>query len=790
MIAPRWKKAWRDVAAHPGRSLLAMVAMAAGVFEIGAMLYPDAILAPELRSFYGRTHPASATILTDAVNDALVDTVRNVPGVGDAEARPLIEARTRRNAGEWTPAAIFVVRDFDHPRLDTFVPDRGAPRPAPGDVLLERTALRVAHVTIGDSLTFRLPDGSERRLRVAGTVHAAGLPPAWMEHMVPGFVAWNSVLRSAPGESEQIRIAVRAHALEEGHIREVADSVRARLERAGHPVARVTVPPPGRHPHADQMAGFLYLLLAFGLLSFALGTVLVAAMLQTLMAEQVREIGVMHAVGATTGQIAGVYLAEVALLALGALVLGVPSGLAVGGAYARFSADLLNVDLTSRAFPAWVLVLEIVAGLAVPLLVALGPVRRAARLGVQAALTDVASPSARRAPAALRVLTALPRPQALPLRTLLERPGRLALTVLMLGLGGATFMGALDVADAWRASVERDFAGRRFDLTASLADPEPVAAVKSALLAIPDVAHVECWPGASGYVVGASGVPGGAVGLAGPDPGSVLLAPRMLAGRWLAGDDSGVAVVNRAAQRLDPRVAPGRDITLRIEDRDVRFRVVGVSGELMPMPLVYAPGPAVLAATRDAGDLTRIAHVVLRRRGVEAERRAEPRVERALAAAGFEVTGLQRLGDAKQALLDHLVIIFSILMLAAALVVFVAGLAFASTLTLGVIRRTREIGVLAAIGATPRVIAGQIALESLVIAGLGWLAGVVLAIPLSALLENATGNIFFKMPLPFSVSPSAAIAWLGVVLLLAVLAGLQPVSRATRLTIREALAHV
>jgi len=791
VIAPRWRKAWSDVFAHPSRSLLAMAAMAAGVFEIGTMLYPNAILAPELRTFYGRTHPASATVLTDASDDSVVSRVRRVPGVGEVEARPLINARTRRGSGEWMPTALFVVRDYDHPRLDTFVPDRGASRPGPGDVMLERTALRVAGVAIGDSLTFRLPDGSERRLRVAGTVHAAGLAPAWMEHMVPGFVAWNSVLRSADGaESEQIRFAVRDHPLEAGHIGEVADSVHARLERAGHPVARVTIPPPGRHPHADQMAAFLDLLLAFGLLSFALGTVLVAAMLQTLMAEQVREIGVMHAIGATSRQIAGVYLAEVALLAAGALLLGVPAGLAAGGAYARFSADLLNADLTTRALPWDVLALEIVAGLAVPLLVALAPIRRAARIGVRAALGDVAAPSVAARRGTSIGFAALPRPLALPLRTLFERPGRLALTVLMLGLGGATFIGALDVADAWRRSVDRDFAGRRFDLTASFADPQPVASVESTLTALPEVARVECWPGAAAYVVGATGVPGGAATLAGPDAGSPLLAPRMAAGRWLVAGDSNAAVVNRAAQRLDPRIAPGRDVVLRVGDHDVHFPVVGISGEMMPMPLVYAPRPAVLAAMRGDGGFTRTAHVVLRRHGVDAERRAVPDVERALAARGIEVAGLQRLADAKQGLLDHLVIIFSVLTLAAAVVVFVAGLAFASTLTLGVIRRTREIGILAAIGATPRTIATQIGLESLVIGLLGWMAGVFLAVPLSALLESTTGNIFFKTPLPFSVSPAAVGAWLAVVLLLALLASLQPVSRATRLTIREALAHV
>ena len=791
MIAPRFRKALRDVGGRPGRSLLAMAAMAAGVFEIGTMLYPTALLAPELRSFYGRTHPASAVLTTTGpLTDALVDSVRRVPGVGDAEARPVIAARVRaRDDREWTPAAISVVRDPVNPRLDTFTPDRGAPVPGPGDVLLERTALRVAGAAIGDTLTFRLPDGTERRVRIAGTVHAPGLPPAWMEHMVPGFTGWDSALRDG-SESAQLRIAVADHALDEGHIHEVADSVRALLERSGRAVARVTVPPPGRHPHADQMEAFLYLLLAFGLLSFGLSTVLVAGMVRALMAEEVREVGVMHALGATSRQIAGVYLAEVAILAAGALAIGVPAGLAAGGAYARFSAGILNADLTTRPFPWAMLAAEIAAGLAIPLLVAMGPVRRAARVGVRAALSDDAAPSS--APAALRagrLVARLPRPLGLPLRAILDRPGRLVVPVLMLGLGGATLMAALDVAAAWRGAVERDFAGRRFDLLVGFADPQPVDAVRRLLATLPGVTRVECWASASGWIVGPNGVPGGAVTVAGPEAGSALLSPRLLAGRWLAAGDSNAAVVNQAVVRLDPRIAVGRDVTVRLGERTASFRVVGVSAELLPMPLVYAPRPAVLAATRRPGDLTRSAHVVLARHGKDAELAAAREIEAASAGAGMEVSGLQRMADAKEGLLDHLVIIFSVLTLSAAVVVFVAGLALASTLGLRVVQRTREIGILGAIGATPRAIAGQVGLEAAAIGIVGWLAGLLLSVPLSALLEAATGNIFFRAPLPFTVAPGAAVAWLGVVLGLVAAGAFLPMRRAARLTLREALAH-
>ena len=338
---------------------------------------------------YEKTRPSSATLVTERLTDALVDSVRRVPGVADAEARPVVMARMRRGSEEWTPGVLFVVRDFERQRMDLVVRERGPWPPSADDILLERSALQVAKARVGDSITVRTPGGDDRRVRIAGTLHAAGLAPAWMEHMVPAFVAWDSPLRGvARGESEQLRITVAEHPLDEGWIREVADSVKTMLERQGHAVSRVTVPPPGQHPHAGQMAAFLYLIGAFGALSLLLGSVLTASMVHALLTEQLKQVGIMKAIGASTRQVAGVYLAQVALLALGALAIGVPAGIALGRMYAGFSAGILNADVTHTAFPFGVVAAEIVAGLLVPLLVAMVPVLRASRITVREALGD------------------------------------------------------------------------------------------------------------------------------------------------------------------------------------------------------------------------------------------------------------------------------------------------------------------------------------------------------------------------------------------------------------------
>ncbi len=792
-IAPRWRKVWRDIAEAPLRTALAVLAMTAGVFGLGTILTSYSILSRELAATYRVTRPASAILLGDGMGDATVDAVRRVPGVLDAEARPVIRGRIRVGKEEWAPLVLFVVRDFRDLRIDKFRPEAGAWPPGDEEVLLERTAFSVARAAIDDRVVVKTADGRERTLHIAGSVHAPGLAPAWMDHVVSGFVPWSSVARAdAQAESGQLRIVVAQKPLEEGHIREVAERVKGAIEGPGRAVTRIDVPAPGRHPHADQMDTFLYLLGAFGALTFALSAVLVANMIHALLTEQVRQVGVMKAIGASERQIVALYLGQVSILAAVALCLGVPLGLAAGRAYARFAATMLNANLDSRAVPFWVLAVQGAVGLLVPLVVAVGPVARASRITVQQAFhNDIARQpfGSRPFDRWLARIRWLPRPLMLSLRATFHRRGRLLLTVGTLAAGGAGFISALNVSAAWRRALEADARARRYDMDVRLPRPYPAARVAEGIAALPAIVHAEYWVEAPAELVGRSVHGDTRVNLIAPDPGSALLELPLLQGRRLHADDGAAVLINQVLLARAPGIRVGGNLVLRVNGSDVSWRVVGLVKELAPFPTAYALPGAVLAATGQASGLTRGARVVTARHDAATQRSVARDLEHALAKAGVEVSSIHSLRDGRQAFADHLVIIQSALLFAAALVVLVGGLGLTSTLTVNVVERTREIGILSAIGALPRTIARHVVEEGLILGALSWCLAVLAAVPVTAALDAVTGQIFIKSSLDFFMSPGAAAAWLALVLLLASVSSFYPAWRSGRLAIREALAY-
>ena len=460
MTAP-WHKVVRDIWRERTRASLVMLAIAVGLTGFLAVLSTYAILQRELDRGYLATNPASAVIVMDRIDEALIAATIARGDVEDADARTVVSGRIQTPDGSWRRLMLFVVRDFDRLRISTVTPEAGAWPPATGEMLIERDAFQVGKTSIGAAATVETKAGGQHVLRVAGRVHDAGQAQARMENMVYAYIAPATleVLGERP-DLDRLYVLASGNRFDEAHVRQVAGDLKTWLEGSGHVVRRVDVPTPGQHPHAVIMGFLLLLMDAFGAFALALSGVIVTNLLLAMLAAERRQIGVMKALGGSRGQIARLYLAEAGVLGLGALMMAVPAGVLAGRALSRYFGVLLNFDLNSLAIPLWVFALAIVIALIVPLVAAAYPVAIATDITVRAALdasVNATTFGVSRLDRWFARMTQGASPLVLGIRNSMRRRTRTALTGATLACAGAFFMSALNVRTSLMTTADRQF---------------------------------------------------------------------------------------------------------------------------------------------------------------------------------------------------------------------------------------------------------------------------------------------------------------------------------------------
>ena len=130
------------------------------------------------------------------------------------------------------------------------------------------------------------------------------------------------------------------------------------------------------------------------------------------------------------------------------------------------------------------------------------------------------------------------------------------------------------------------------------------------------------------------------------------------------------------------------------------------------------------------------------------------------------------------------------LMLAmAVLAAAVGSVGLMSTMSINVVERRREIGVMRAIGATSASILGIFITEGVFVGILSWLLAIPLSYPGARVFSNVVGDTLFQMPLDFDYPVGGVVGWLVIVVVLSALASLWPSLQATQVSVWESLAY-
>jgi len=499
-------------------------------------------------------------------------------------------------------------------------------------------------------------------------------------------------------------------------------------------------------------------------------------------------------------------------MAFGVLALLIAVPLGGQGAYglAYFLAGELNFNLLGYRIVPMALFLQIAVGLLVPLIAGLGPVMNGSRITVLRALSrgmaedENVNQTLTGAEARLswfdwmqvrmtRILAArgihIPRPFVISLRNTFRRKSRLALTLFTLTMGGAIFIAVFNVRVTLHDYIGQ--IGKYFvaDVSLDFDQPYRLREIERIAMQVDGVQRVEGWQFISGDLLDENGEVLENINVFGPPADSDLVDPIIVVGRWIRTEDVRKLAVSEGALEYFPDLAPGDMLKLKIEGRDEVWEVIGIFQFVdREGVLAYAPYEYVSQMNNLANRSFSFRIVTAQHDRSYQDAKAEE-LDKFFRDQGFKV----RVAQAGRASLDSAVesldtlVVFLLIM--AILTAIVGSMGLTGTMGMNVLERTREIGIMRAIGADDHAVMRTVIAEGIVIGVISFVLAVILSVPFTYLLSTIVSLAVFQSPIDVVFTYTGYAVWLGLVLTLSVIASILPARNAARLTIREVLAY-
>jgi len=795
-LKPRWRKVLADLWEGKMRTMLVVASIAVGVFAIGGIAASYVIMSEDLDASYASIHPANIEMVTTPFNDDFLRSVERIPDVAQAEGRHALSVRASKDGESWLSLNLLAAEDLSTAQINQLKPVAGGTIPGEHELLIGYELMRDTGFRTGDLLQIQLPDGTARQMRVAGEVgdqtRAHEPMGAQRGYITKDTLTW----MGQPQSYNRLLVTVSQGTDDEDYIQSVADAVEAKVEKSGGTVYRSSVFKSDEYPMIDMALAVLGVLGALGVLVMLLSSSLIVNTLNALFTQHLRQIGVMKLIGARGGQVLAMYLLMILAYALLALLIAIPLGAWAGYGLAAMMADMFNATVRGFRFVPGAVALQVVIAICVPLAAGFLPVRSGSKISVRRAISNDRSGDQAAKPGVLAGLDRLgsgllSRPVLISIRNTFRRKGRLLLTLFTLTMAGAIFIAVFNVRDSMGLYMDRFLQHFLADVTLSFEYPYRSERVIQAVKQVEGVQAVEAWSAAAADILDPQDNLLENMNILAPPADTPLLEPDMIAGRWIQPGDQRALAVSDAIYDTYPDLQPGDTLRLRVAGgRAEEWTVVGVFRftRMLGDTLGYADYTYVSELLGTPGQSSSY-RVITNAHTMESQQATSETIDDHMRSLGFQVSdvkaGLVTREQSGQAI--NILVVFLLTM--ALLTAFVGSIGLTGTMGMNVLERTREIGVMRAIGAVDLAIIKSVVFEGVFIGLISWVFAWALSYPISLMMLRIITVAMLSDPIPLSYTLEGVFIWLGVVLLLSALASVLPARSAARLTIREVLAY-
>ncbi len=785
-----WRKVWRDLWHNKLRTLLVVLSAAIGIFALGLVFGSSSVVRERLTESHRASNAPHIEIYTDPLEQEIIYRLQRDPAIAYIEGENTTSIRWKfAGEADWRDGTVIARYDYTTQQIYPIELLEGE-WPTRRTLAVERMSASYYDIPLGETIFVQVAN-REQAIAITGRArHPYTQPPqigmgnatfcatpetlAWLTGQPEGFNTLNVQLTSFNDEEAEV----------------ILEQITERLQRANSSVYYHSFVQPDKHWAQETLDVIFLILGVLGGLSLLLSGFLIVNTMNAIITQQIWQIGVMKVVGATSGRVVRVYLIVALVYSLLSLSVAVPLGALGAYLLSGWMLDLFNITLGAfRVLPA-PLLLQAAIGLCVPLIAASVPVIGGARISVHQAIGSHGLGGRFGRGWLDRLIGrihSLPRPLALSLRNTFRRKARVALTLSALTVGGIMFLMVISVGSSMRNTIDVLLNDFGFDVLVIFERMYHTERVIETGINVPGVTAIEIWDirGARYTRKNGEELTGQLWGV--PDE-SQLFTPRIVTGRMLLPDDGRAILLNHKIA-MDEGIVVGDVITITVGNKDLTWTVVGTLTSLNNNQQDnFVPYDALAEAV---GNPNRTGFIMVQTEQHDAQSHARIRedLRQTYEANHIRAADFQTSGELRAQIGSQFDVIVYLMLSMAILAAIVGGMGLMGTMSINVVERGREIGVMRSIGATSLAIVGIFVSEGILVGVLSWLLAIPLSLPAAWAFSAAIGQGLMGLPLDFKYPASGILLWLTIVLVISALASLWPALRATRVSVRESLAY-
>ena len=329
------------------------------------------------------------------VDAALVDTVRRVGGVAVAEGQIQGYARLVGKDGKaignpQMGAPTFGANWSDTKELNPFTLDAGQSPRADNEVVIDKKSAEEGKLAVGDTTTV-LVQGPPQQVRITGIARFGAADSPGGASFVLFTPAAAQRLVAAPGKFDSIGVVAAEGVAQAELVGRLAPVLPAGVEA----VTGEAVTAESQSEFKQGLSFFNTFMIIFAVVALVVGGFMIFNTFSITVAQRTRENGLLRALGAGRRQILSSVLIEALAVGVLASVLGMAAGVAVAGGLKAMLAGLgFDIPAGGVVFTPRTVIVSVIVGLAVTLAAALVPARKAARIPPIAAMRSQVAGSA------------------------------------------------------------------------------------------------------------------------------------------------------------------------------------------------------------------------------------------------------------------------------------------------------------------------------------------------------------------------------------------------------------